>query len=237
MMELTFCVLLSVQVVLAVLDPWGFPYLRGVTIVIQLVALRSLVKLVFAPAAFIELARDRRARIVHGFEHATIAILRAAGVEVSEGLSVARGFSIQLPHRDGAYERFAEVEAAARAAIERIGAGETRLAYSTKCGTSWLVADVVVSLAIVGLGIAALVHGIAPGITFAATVVTIVLAQRAAVPLGLLAQRAWTVSTAFTAARVLSVTRTVAANGRRVGYDVAIEAVPRDDRAEPVAMP
>lgn len=235
-MELAFYALLAVQIVLAVLDPWGFPYLRGVTIVIQLVALRSLVKLVFAPAWFIEIARDRRTRIVHGLEHATIAILRASGVVVSEGLSVARGFTIQLPHENGAYERLGEVEAAARGAIERIAAGESRLAYSTKCGTSWLVADAVISLAIVGLGIAALVHGIPPGITFAATVVTIVLAQRAAVPLGLLAQRAWTVSTAFTAARVLSVTRTVAADGKHVGYDVAVEVVPRDDRAEPVAM-
>jgi len=237
MMELTFYVLLSVQVVLAVLDPWGFPYLRGVTILIQLVALRSLAKLMFAPASFIEFARDRRARIVHGFEHATIAILRAAGVEVSEGVSVARGFALQLPHKNGAYERLGMVEAAANAAIERIDAGETRLAYSTQCGTSWLVSDAVISLAIVGMGIAALVHGIPHGITFAATVVAIFLAHRAAVPLGLLAQRAWTVSTSFTAARVLSVTRTVAANGKHVGYDVAIEVVPRDDRAEPVAMP
>jgi len=237
MMEVSFYALLAVQVVLAVLDPWGFPYLRGVTIVIQLVALRSLAKLAFAPASLIELARDRRARIVHGFEHATIAILRAAGAEVSEGLSVTRGFTIQLPHRNGAYERLGMVEAAANAAIERIDAGETRLAYSTKCGTSWLVSDAVISLAIVGMGIAALVHGIPHGITFAATVVAIVLAHRAAVPLGLLAQRAWTVSTAFTAARVLGVTRTVAANGKHVGYDVAIEVVPRDDRAEPVAMP
>src|SRR5262245_58673019 len=123
MMEVTFYALLTVQVVFAVLDPWGFPYLRGVTILIQLVALRSLARLVFAPKWFIEIARDRRTRIVHGFEHATIAILRAAGVEVSEGVSAARGFALQLPHRNGAYERLGMVEAAAHAAIERIDAG------------------------------------------------------------------------------------------------------------------
>jgi hypothetical protein len=230
-----FLALLAAQIMLALLDPWAFPYLVPITILIQLYALRALVEIAFAPMAFYELARDRRTRVVHGFEHATAAILGEHGIAVTEGLSVPNGFSIMLPHHQRVFERFRVVEAAARAAIERIAAGETALAYHDRCGTSWLVGNAVVSVATVGLGITAFVLGVPPGITFAATVIAIAAAARGAVPLGRLAQRLWTVSTDFAAARVLSVTRHVTADASHVGFDIAIEVVPRDDRAELVA--
>jgi hypothetical protein len=225
-------VLLAAQVVLALVDPWAFPYLAGVTILIQLYALRALVEVALAPAAFYQLARDRRTRIVHGFEHATIALLDERGIAVTEGVSGPNGFSIMLPHEQRVFERLDVVEAAARAAIQRIGAGATALAYHDRCGTSWLIGNAVVSLVTVGLGVTAFILGVPPGLTFAATVIAIALAARGAVPLGRLAQRLWTVSTDFTAARVLSVTRHVTADASHVGFDVAIEVVPRDDRAE-----
>ena len=227
--------LLGLQVTLALVDPWGFPYLVPITILIQLYALRALLAIAFAPMAFYELARDRRTRIVHGFEHATAAILAERGIAVTEGLSVPNGFSIMLPHQQRVFERLHVVEAAARAAIQRIAAGETALAYHDRCGTSWLVGNAVVSLVIVGLGVTAFVLGVPPGITFAATVIAIALAARGAVPLGRLAQRLWTVSTDFAAARVVSVTRHVTADASHVGFDIAIDVVPRDDRAELVA--
>jgi hypothetical protein len=234
--RVVFGALVVAQVVLALLDPYGFPYLRWLTFVAQLFALvallglRSLIPQVWA------LARDRRVRILHGLEHATIRVLEARGVTIAEGRTHARSFTIRMS-RDPRFEHLHVVDAAANVAIARVAGGETTLAYSPQCGTSMLTVRMLVALAIVGAGIAALVAGVAHGYMFAATVAAIVVARRAARPLGLLAQRAWTVSTDFAAARVVRVERWISPNGESVGFDVYIDVVPRErGGAEPIAV-
>jgi uncharacterized protein DUF6391 len=234
--RIVFIALVVTQIVLALLDPHGFPYLRWLTFVMQLFAVRALFHLRSLIPEVWALARDRRVRILHGLEHATIRVLEERGATIAEGRTHARSFTIRMP-RDKQFEHTHVVVAAANAAIARIARGETRLAYSPQCGTSLVAARLFVALAIVGAGIAAMIGGVPHGFMFAGTVVAVVLADRAARPFGMFAQRAWTVSTAFASARVVRVERWVSPSGESVGFDVYIDVVPRErGGAEPIAV-
>jgi hypothetical protein len=98
-------------------------------------------------------------------------------------------------------------------AIRRIAAGETRLAYSRRCGTSLLVA--VLLLSILGGAIVGLLAGFAPHVIAALVASAAVIVWLASAPLGLLAQGLLTVSTQFSSAEIVSVVQAVAADGRK----------------------
>ena len=219
-------VLVWVQVALSLLMPTSFRYVIVATLAIQLFALRSLVIAALSPAALVRSARDLPGRVAHGLEHATIAILRAQGIAVSEGQSRSNSFFVVLPEEPRPFERRYAVEAAARAAIERIKSGETELAYAPTCGTSRVLGRAVAALLIAGLGIAWWFLGVPHGIVFALSVIAIAVGRLVAAPLGLLGQRLWTVSTAFSGARIVAITRHMHDKLRQTRFEVALELAP-----------
>jgi hypothetical protein len=215
-------VLAWLQVALSLLLPTSFRYVIVATLALQLFALWSLVLAALSPFALVPLVRDRHARIAHGLEHATIAILRAQNIAVSEGGSRTDRFFVVLPEPTSSNA----IKKAARSAIARITAGETGLAYAPKCGTSRILGRAVAGLVIVGVGITGWVYGIPHGVVFALSVMAVVLGRSVAAPLGMLGQRWWTVSTAFTAARIASVTRHIDDTTRRTRFEVTLAITP-----------
>lgn len=122
------------------------------------------------------------------------------------------------------------VRRAAREAAWRISGGEADLALDPRCGTSRLVAAGLVSVLIVGAAVVGVAMGIHPGVLTASTAFAAALMWFGSRPVGLLAQRALTVSTRFAAARVERVTHTVNASGH-ARFVVAV-----DVRLSPLAV-
>jgi hypothetical protein len=81
-------------------------------------------------------------RVVHGLEHATIAILLARGLDVVRGRSSAGWFSITtLRGERTAQELAAVVRESTEDAIRRIRLGERALAYHPRCGARSVIAN------------------------------------------------------------------------------------------------
>ena len=156
-------------------------------------------------------ARDRTNRVIHGLEHATIKLLLGDGRAALGGLTHDGFFEVTIAN-DGRASITA-VRTAVRRAIKRIRAGEDGLAYDPRCGTSRLVAltvSAVIILAGTLIGVLADVDG---GVIAASTIAAAAIGWLASRPLGLAAQRAWTVSTRFRRARIARITRTITGDG------------------------
>lgn len=218
---------LVVQAVLAVLAPDAFPYL-GTWLVIAQLASVIVVLLALALAREVRaLARDKRTRILHGLEHATINLLLPRGFPVRSGCTYDGEFEIRLDHDGRSWDRLVEIRDAARDAIVRISRGESALAYSPLCGTSWLVGYCLLALAVVTSGAVALLLGAPVGITFAATVAAGFAARAIKRPLGLWVQRHLTVSTDLLVATVKEVERRASADGNTMIVTIAIDVTPK----------
>jgi len=217
--------LIAVQTACAVIWPHDFPYLRPLLFVVQV----SAVGIAAAALLFVPVVRGlihAPIRVLHGFEHATIAVLAERGIEVDNGVARNRSFEIVLDQHNAGGLTVEHVRLAAESAIARILRGEHALVYSPRCGTSWLVGRLVVALGVAAIGAITLAYDIAPGYTFAGTVVAFAAAMRASRPLGLLAQRMFTVSPHFAAARVLEVERTDSGNWIRFEILVDVQTAP-----------
>lgn len=101
----------------------------------------SLVTLASAPAQLRALVRDRRLRRNHALEHATINVIeerfgpsRLSGQAGAEGFVIRGGVSPQV------------VAEAASEALERLRAGERRLAIHPRCGTTLLASQLVLAV-------------------------------------------------------------------------------------------
>jgi hypothetical protein len=107
--------------------------------------LASLVTLVSAPAQFRRLLRDRQLRRNHALEHATINVIEERfGRSGLAGLAERGGFTIQgraTPEL---------VASAAQEALERLKAGERRLAIHARCGTSMIAGQLVMAVVFIG---------------------------------------------------------------------------------------
>jgi hypothetical protein len=215
----------AVQAVLALLAPHDFPYLRVILVVAQVgAAVATVMGFVLVPA--MRGLLSERVRILHGLEHATIAVLRERDIFVPRGLTYDRMFELEIPSDDGARTTDEMIATACDAAIARVKRGEHALVFTKYCGTSLVVGWMLVALAIAGVGAVALAYDVATGYAFAGTVALFVLARRLTGPLGLFAQRAFTVSPHFASARVLRVYREVTPDGRRVIYTVRVDVEP-----------
>lgn len=231
----TLWAFLIMQAVFALADPHDFPYLAPLMVLVQIGAFVVVSRIVIATPALRAFARDKRVRVIHGLEHATIRILEERGIDVDGGVTLHGRFAIYLGNGRN-YERDDEVRDAALAAIQRVAAGEHALAYSPACGTSVMVAQLLLALAIVGAGITAALVGVPTGITFAASVGAAIVARVTSRSLGLLAQRLWTVSTALASAKIVAVTKQVSSDGDWVEFTVRLDVVVRDSHAEPIAI-
>jgi len=224
--------LIATQAVFAVIWPHDFPYLRPLLLIVQLAAFAGSIVLIAAMPVMRALI-DVRTRIRHGLEHATIAVLQERGARVSRGMTYTRSFDLVL--RGDRHLTVADIRDAATTAIDRVAAGERELVYSPQCGTSQVIGLLGTSVAVAIVGIIAAVHDVPPGYTFAGTILALALARRAAVPLGLWAQRAWTVEAHFASATVRDVAREVGATGAWVQFEVVVDVEPvKSVIAEPV---
>jgi hypothetical protein len=216
---------IAVQAVLALLAPHDFPYLRVILVVAQVAAaVATVMGFVLVPA--MRGLLTERVRILHGLEHATIAVLAERAIFVPRGLTYDRMFELELPGDDGARTTDEMIATACDAAIARVKRGEHELVFTKYCGTSLVVGWMLVALAVATVGAIALAYAVPTGYAFAGTVALFALARRLTGPLGLFAQRAFTVSPHFASARVRKVMREVTPNGRRVIYTVCVDVEP-----------
>jgi hypothetical protein len=224
-------VLLVAQAVFAIADPHGFAYLRPLLVIAWFAAIPgTLLAVAFVPALAALL--DERTRVIHGLEHATIAVLAERGIAVSHGVTLRGMFDLALPNDGRSWERAPMIRNAALAAIRRVKKGERALAYTDRCGTSYAVGFLMMCLAVSAAGAVAFAYGVPHGYTFAATVAALLAARAAARPLGRLAQRLLTVSTRSASATVGAIEHEVSPDGAFVYYAVHVAVAP----APPGAM-
>jgi hypothetical protein len=176
--------------------------------------------LVLAVRELRDLARDPGMRTIHGLEHATAHILEERGVTVLGGYTGPSYFRIQLAYGDlscnAVHDAFDE-------AVRRVLGGEKRLAFHRRCGTSYLgVALVGAVLALFAGAVAFLAHLSLTMLSTAAAAYVLILAL-AGGRLGVLLQRAFTVSTDFTKAHAACVLLRLDEDGGGAGYDVHVE--------------
>ncbi len=173
-----------------------------------------------------DLVRDRRTRIIHGLEHAAATLLVRDGEMVYGGLTHPTFFELHLSRQTGGGGQAKTIRRSVQEAIRRIRAGERRLAFHPRCGTSilvtvFLVAVMAVASAVIGF----FMHLRAEAVlgTAAAFLLLIIVGAR---PLGLLAQRFFTVSTDLRSARVVRIIRSLTGGGDRVCYNVYLNVRP-----------
>jgi Domain of unknown function (DUF6391) len=145
------------------------------------------------------------AGVVHGLEHATIAILVARGLDVVRGSSRAGWFSVVAERGDHtARDLETMVRESAEDAIRRIRAGEHALAYSDDCGARVMIGELCGPLL---AGMIALVGSLwlAPWIAIVLAVAFAAIVRGLAGPLAIAMQRWRTVSTDFADAVVSGV--------------------------------
>jgi Zn finger protein HypA/HybF involved in hydrogenase expression len=217
-----------VQAVLAFLDPEAFPYLGPLLVFAQLAGFLIIAAMVVGSAELRAISTYHTTRVIHGLEHATVAVLEERGVHVRAGQTSHGMFALELDHDGTLYENLeTTVRDATTDAISRIRFGEHTLAYHRQCGTSMLVGIALLGLAIVGVGIAALILGAPSGLTFAFSVMAAFAVRAIHHPIGFAAQRWLTVSTNFASAVVTHVEKRVSSDGHTLTAIVMIDVVPK----------
>lgn len=210
------------QLIVMALDPIARIYVAPMLLALVVGAVLMIAATVSSLGELRAVVADRATRVVHGLEHACLAVLEQRGHTIHGGRTEPGRFAIEISN-DGRVSAL-EVRRATREAVIRIAGGEEALAYSPRCGTSLFVALLLLSLVAVGGATCALLLGAsAPHVILGCSVLGI-LARAAARPLGLLAQRTLTVSTQFVSAFVGEVTIEVSADGQRTRFVVPIEA-------------
>lgn len=212
-------VLRLIQLGALALDPVGRIYAAPLLLVLVAGAVFVVGSLAATIGELRELVRDRVTRVAHGVEHACIALLERAGHKAFEGRTQKSAFVVEIAN-DGRASN-ARVRAAAIEAIDRLLNGERELAFTPRCGTSLLVKIVLASMVVIGCATGVALFGLSLPIVLG-TIIAAIAAAVLARPLGLLAQRAWTVSTEFSSASVRLVESETTARGDRVVFLVAL---------------
>lgn len=111
---------------------------------------QSVASLLTMPAQIISVARDRRRRRNHALEHATVNVLeqRFGAQQRLAGLAERDGFLI-LGVADPQ-----QVLAAAREGLQRLQAGEHRLALHPRCGTTLVSGQLIAAISFIALVVA-----------------------------------------------------------------------------------
>jgi hypothetical protein len=208
----------------------GFPqactYLRWPILVASIVISLRVVPRLIACRELIRLTRNRATRVAHGLEHGTAQILTDLGVPGVHGFTHGTDrFVIAVP--DYGHDADA-VRQAAASAIERIRSGERSLAYSPQCSTSMLVSQVSFWLVYMTCVVFSFVVVTSVPIFIATSIILFPIWFECEVAFGLLAQQLWTVSTAFTTARLVDVHRLdrvdrVAPPAEEVWFEIVVD--------------
>ena len=202
--RLVTSLVLDAALVLALMFPQLCAYLRWPLPAGYALLSWTLVMRVSRNRWIVTIVRDFETRIAHGLEHATIAVLREDGLPAIHGFTHWRNrFMVALPA--GNAHQLAAVRDAATRAIQRIREGERALAYAPGCGTSEVVSVATLWLVYLTSLIFTIVVGGSVAILFPVSVLVFRCWLAFETPLSLLAQRLYTVSTAFTSARVVEI--------------------------------
>jgi hypothetical protein len=218
---------LVLQAILALLAPDAFPYLAAWLFIVQLAGLGVVVLAVMLSPDLRALARNKRTRILHGLEHATINLMLQRGFPVRSGCTYDGEFVIRIDHDGRSWNRLLEIRDIARDAIIRIVRGERELAYTPECGTSWLVGYCLLALAIVGSGLVGRMLGAPVGVVFAASVGAAICARAVKRPLGLWVQRHVSVSTDVLVASIKDMQPSVSSDGNTMIVTIAMDVTPK----------
>jgi hypothetical protein len=219
---------LDALAVCALAFPTASAYLRWPLLALYALLSISLFKALNAQRWILRIVHDPLTRVVHGLEHATLAVLAEDGLPTIHGFTHGRDrFVVALA--EGQAQQHASVVEAATRAIRRIHEGEHALAYQPGCGTSEAVSAVTLWLMYVASVLFTLVIGGSVQIFVAVSVVVFRIWLAWETPLGLLAQRLFTVSTAFSSATVIDVRETsaignVARPGDETWFEVVVDA-------------
>jgi hypothetical protein len=163
----------------------------------------TLVRVVHEYRHIAALVRHPRLRIVHGLEHATVNVLaKQCDLDEIGGLSWPNAFQLELAKERDPVEVETLVRAAIEEAIARVATGEHALVYSPRCSTSAAAGKLVLSIATLGAGAFAWTLSLSLGLTIVALLAALDAATTLNRFLGILAQRWFTVSTAFSSATV-----------------------------------
>ena len=173
-----------------------------------------------------DLAADRVTRIIHGLEHAAIKIMERDGQPALGGLTRKGFFEVYVSSESANPGQAKLIRRSTSEAIRRVRDGERRLAFDRRCGTSLLIAVLLVALAALASGVVGLFMHLRPQVVLAIGVGFVALVVVGARPLGLLAQRLLTVSTALRSARVLRIVRRLE-NDYVIAYEVHLSVRPR----------
>jgi hypothetical protein len=190
--------------VIALAFPAAALYLRWPLLALYALLSVALFKKLRTHSWIWRIVHDPATRIAHGLEHATIAVLLEQGVPVIHGFTHKRDRFVVALSADQACASAAVAEAAA-SAIRRIHEGEHALAYQPGCGTSDAVTAVSLWVVYVASVVFTFVLGGSAPIFVAVSIIVFRIWLACETALGLLAQRLYTVSTAFTSASVFDV--------------------------------
>ena len=200
-----FWLLLDVQALFALAYPESCFYLPWLLRALYIVVACAVVKTVLDHRWILWIVNDREARVLHGLEHATISVLEERGVPVVHGYTQRRvGFVVAL-EGEQPREVSSVIRAAAETAIARVRAGDRSLMYAPDCNTTAVVAAVTFWAMLVVGGACGLALGASAAAAFAVTVTLGHIRAATRRPLGLLAQRLFTVGAPFTSACVIDI--------------------------------
>jgi hypothetical protein len=192
-------------IVLVLVFPGMAAYLRWPLLGIYVAVSWHVLAKARAHSWILTIVRDPATRITHGLEHATLAVLWEDELPASHGFTHASNrFVVAL---DGKQDhQLAAVRDAAARAIHRVRNGELALAYQPGCGTSEAVSAVSLWLVLASSLVCSLAIGGSQAIFLALCVIVFRIWGAFETGLGLLAQRLFTVSTAFSSAIVVEAT-------------------------------
>lgn len=224
--------LLDIAFVQALVFPETCSYLRWVMLGAYVLLSVLLARRLLRDRWVFRLVRDTRTRIAHGLEHATLTLLVARDLPVHEGFTHGHDRFVAVLEAGHEYA-LPLVRVSARRAISRIRSGQRVLAYHRGCGTSQLVFATTLWFVLFASALLTVTFGASVQICFALWVIAIRLWAAAVEPLGLVAQRLFTVSTDFAAASVVDVRLVSKAAGRtrpddKTWFEVVVEITPAD---------
>ncbi|HKD41784.1 MAG TPA: DUF6391 domain-containing protein [Myxococcaceae bacterium] len=178
-----------------------------------------------------ELIGDRRTRIIHGIEHATVVVLLRRGFQVTHGQTDKGFFKVWLKsdRREGkrtpASGATEAVRRACLKAIERLRRERWSLAIHKKCGTTWMVLFFLSALAAISAVAIGLFMNLPPKVLLAVAGALVLALAAGARPLGYLVQRTMTIGVDFHRTTVRRIIRRIEDTGA-VCYYVHLDVEP-----------
>ena len=186
---------LALATLAALAYPGVAQYLRLPLLLLHIASALGVVLVVIVAALAIYDFRDRRLSAAHGIEHATIALLMRLSVPMLSGSSAPGHFTVRIPREFVLHLWRERIQDAAKRAVEQIAAGDTQLAYTADCGTTWIAKRAVLCICIFAFSGFALLVDAPPHVGLLAVAAAVWCAGTLGHVVGIAVQRGLTVGT------------------------------------------